>query len=71
MLVLNQCGPRRGTDNHSLLSLYYDTRNIKLCHRRGSERREERGGGEEGGMERGRRTIDKWSLNFQLGLYLK
>lgn len=29
----------------------------------------ERGREEEG--ERGRRTVDKWSLNFQLGLYLK
>lgn len=35
------------TDNHSLLSLYYDTRNIKLCHRRGHKHRvkeRERGG---------------------------
>lgn len=33
ILALNQYGPPYDTDNHSLLSFYDDTRDIKLCHR--------------------------------------
>ena len=54
MLALNHCGPSRRADNHSLLSLYYDTRNIKLCHRRGREHGEsetERGADEKREVE--------------------
>lgn len=34
MVALNHCGPLRHVDNPGLLTLYCDTRNIKLCHHR-------------------------------------